>query len=275
MINFIAFLLCLFMLPTVAQAKDESVYDRVMRTGTIKCGYLSWKDFVDIDPNTEEFSGIVVEYMEALGKNLGLKVEWDEEIGRGDYIPALDTGRFDAYCTALTVTAERARMADFVTPFSVSVHYVYVQDGVYEYDQDMTLLNNEDIRFVATEGEVFTKIIRESFPKAKLIELPQATNDADPLVYLATKKVDAIVMNAHITETFIKNNPDKIRRLPTKNPIRSVPLSISTRAGEYRFTKMLDNATRELLYNGTIDSILDRYDPTQKGILRIHKPYEK
>lgn len=69
-----------------AEGSVESVYDRVMRTGTIRCGYLAWKDFIDIDPNTGAMTGIIHDYMDALSRNLGLKLEWTAEVGRGDYV---------------------------------------------------------------------------------------------------------------------------------------------------------------------------------------------
>ncbi len=260
--------------PGLSDQKQETVYDRVMRTGTLRCGYLAWKNFVDIDPNTGEFSGMTVDYMQALTQNLGLKLEWVEEVGRGDYPIGLQQGRYDAYCTALTATAERARVSDFIRPIAVEVFNIFVQNDVTRYDYNLDALNNPDVTFAATEGDIFTKIIRRHFPRAKLIELPQLTGDTDPLMHVKDGKADAVLMNAKIGHDFEKMNPKSIRQVKLAEPFRYIPVSIATKVDEYRFTKMLDVATMEILANGTINKILDRYDPDNQVYLRIAKPYQ-
>jgi hypothetical protein len=75
---------------------QDTVYDRVMKSQTIRCGYGLWSVYLHKDPNTGKMGGIYYDYMEALGKNLGLKIEWTEEVGWGDYIAGLKGDRFDA-----------------------------------------------------------------------------------------------------------------------------------------------------------------------------------
>src|ERR1700722_20209029 len=59
----------------------ESAYDRVMRTQTIRCGYVLRTPLLVKDPNTAQLSGLFYEYVENLGKALHLKIEWSEEMG--------------------------------------------------------------------------------------------------------------------------------------------------------------------------------------------------
>ena len=95
---------------------QESVYDRVIRTGTLRCGYFLYPPVLSKDPNSGEFSGIFYDYLSELGKALSLKVEWAEEIGLGDAPAALESGRIDAMCAGMFLTAQRARANDFVMP---------------------------------------------------------------------------------------------------------------------------------------------------------------
>src|SRR5688572_21529801 len=60
--------------PTASAA--ASVYDRVMQSGTMRCGYVIDPPGCRMDPNTKKLSGIGIETIELLGKNLNLKVEW-------------------------------------------------------------------------------------------------------------------------------------------------------------------------------------------------------
>ncbi len=259
----------------VSMDKKETAYERVLRTGKIRCGYLASKFFVDIDPYANEFSGIFVDYMNALAKNLDLEIDWIEEVGRGDYPAGLEHDRYDAYCTPLTATAERGKSSDFIRPFLVDAFHIYTKAGVTKFDDKIESLNNKNVTMVATEGDVFTRIIRKRFPKTKLIELPQLSGDTDPLMYVKTGKADAVIMNADIGNHFAKMNPDTIQKVKFKEPFIYMPYSIATKTDEYRFTKMLDVATMELLANGTIDKIINKYDPNNEVYLRIAKPYQQ
>ncbi len=49
-------------LPAVAQEKmKESAYERVMRTGTIRCGYFLFPPLAVKNPNTNMLSGITAD----------------------------------------------------------------------------------------------------------------------------------------------------------------------------------------------------------------------
>ena len=96
-------------------AAKESVYDRVMRTGTIRCGYNTEPPFVVIDPNTRKVSGAGVDIVEEMGKLLGLKVEWAEQVGWDMMAAGLQNGRYDLACNGKWVLAHRLNGDDILT----------------------------------------------------------------------------------------------------------------------------------------------------------------
>ena len=75
--------------------QPQTVYDRVMRTKTLRCGYHTWAPYLVKDANSGAMSGIYFDYVEKLAASLNLKVEWAEEVGYGDLITALNGGRID------------------------------------------------------------------------------------------------------------------------------------------------------------------------------------
>ncbi|MCB1551812.1 MAG: ABC transporter substrate-binding protein, partial [Alphaproteobacteria bacterium] len=77
-------LLCLMVSP--AQAGTEKAYDRVVESGVIRCGYGISPPVMVKDPNTGVMSGLDVEIWNEIGKELGLKIEWAEEAGWGNFI---------------------------------------------------------------------------------------------------------------------------------------------------------------------------------------------
>lgn len=238
-----------------SDASKESVYDRVMRTGTIRCGYGLWGDYLSKDPNTGKMSGIFYDYMETLGRNLGLKIDWTEETGWGDYIAALRADRFDAYCTLVAWNAERAREADFITPIMYMRADVFVRKDDKRFDNNFEGINNPSVMMVTIEGDIYSKIARDEFPNAKKLQLSQLATEAELFLLLSGKKADVVITENSAGQNFMKSNPNKIRIVTANKPFRSIPSSISIRGGEARFQRMLDIATIEMLNNGSFDKI--------------------
>jgi ABC-type amino acid transport substrate-binding protein len=256
-------------------ADKESVYDRVMRTGTIRCGYGVWAPALIKDPNTGQISGTFHDYVEAMGKALNLKIEWTEEVAWGDYIAGLTNDRFDAYCTEVALNAERARQVDFLTPIMYLAGEIYVKAGDTRFDGHPEKLNSPDIKLTTVEGDVYAKISNREFPLAKKLELPQLATTADIFSSVADGKADALITQSDSGADFMKNNPGKIRKVKLDGgPFRASPVSISIKGGEYRFQRMLDIATVEMLSNGTIKSILDKYDPNRTGAIDTAATYK-
>ncbi|HOO50986.1 MAG TPA: hypothetical protein PLK94_06835, partial [Alphaproteobacteria bacterium] len=69
-------------LPVVAaENAKETAYERVIRTGTLRCGYLTYPPLLMKDLKTGEMSGVAHDIMTEIGKRLSLDIEWTEEVG--------------------------------------------------------------------------------------------------------------------------------------------------------------------------------------------------
>lgn len=268
-------LLCALLLFLVSSpAHAETVYDRVMKSGTIRCGYGVIDPYLMKDPNTGEFSGIYYEYMQLVGEALNLKVEWTEEVGWGDFVAGLKQGRFDAFCTICWPSAERARETDFISPIAVNTLSVYSQVNDNRFDNAIDRANTSNITFVSLEGQTPHKTSILNFPSAKHIVLPQISNSADVFLHLSDGKADLTLAEDVFANNFMKNNPGKIRKVQTDQPIRYAPNGLSIKADEYRFKRLLDVTTEELHTTGQIDKILNKYENQPNTIRRVAKPYQ-
>lgn len=268
--------LLLVALPAFAAKEPESVYDRVMRTQTIRCGYGLWSPHLLRDPNTGKFSGIYYDFIEAMGEALHLKIEWTEETGWGDFIAGLVNDRFDAYCTVVGWNAERARQVDFITPIFYLGSDIFVRENDTRFDNHPERLDSPDITMTTIEGDLFEKITRNEFPQAKTLELSQLATSGELFLSVADGKADAALTESPAGVAFMQENPGKLRRVDLGGkPFRYVPVSISVKGGEYRFQRMLDVATVDLISSGTINKILNKYDTSDNLFLRVATPYEQ
>ena len=107
--------------------RAESVYERVMKSGTIHCGYAMFPPYCMKDPNTGKLSGIFVDILNEAGKNLGLKIEWTEEVGWASIIQGLEANRYDLVPTGIWPNASRGKHASFSIPLFYNALNIYVR----------------------------------------------------------------------------------------------------------------------------------------------------
>ena len=272
-----AFVTARYVLPhngNEAVAVKESVYDRVMRTGTIRCGYADWNPLLIKDPNTGKLSGIAYDYVEAMGKALNLKVEWAEEVGWGDFPVALETGKIDAFCTGAWPTASRARQVDFVRPIIYQAVYAYVRADDHRFDNNLAAIDDPTIAIAAMDGEMSSLIAASDFPKAKTTQVPQLANISELLLNVVDKKADVTFTDTDTAAQYDAKNPGKIRRVSSKAPLRFLGDPLVIARGQDQLRRMFDIATDELLSSGKIEKITTKYERFPGTLLRVAPLYQ-
>jgi ABC-type amino acid transport substrate-binding protein len=255
----------------VGQAK-ESVYDHVIRTGTIHCGYFLWPPFLEKDVNTSKMSGLSYDIMEEIGKQMSLKIDWTEEVNFASMFEGFTNGRYDMICGPMSPTPARARASDFTITLFYTAYDLYVGANDTRFDKDRAALNDPAHKFAGLDGEFTAIIAQEDYPRATYISVPQLSDASQLLMTLATHKADATVTDPMTADKFIAQNPGKIRRLPGP-PARVLAVAFSIPPGEERFKTMLNLASQSLLDSGFVERVLKKYPKADSTLLRIAKPY--
>jgi ABC-type amino acid transport substrate-binding protein len=258
--------------PGVAQAAKETAYQRIMRTGEIRCAYANFAPYFIKDSGTGAFSGIWHDHTEAVAKDLGLKVAWTEEVGLGDVSAALDANRVDAFCGGLWSAGKRVRAMDFTrsTAFEPILAYVRIDD--HRFDNDLGTMNDPKIVVSTIDGEGGWMAASDDFPKAKLASLPQLATYADMFNQVVTHKADVVFAAPPGAAAFIKNNPNTIR--PILKPIRLYTCGFAIKYGENELHNMLNQAQNDLIWNGELDKILAAYEQNKNDFWRPAPPYD-
>ena len=253
--------------------EEETVYDRVMKTGKIRCGYFNWYPSFIKDPKTGQFKGIAYDSFTEIGKLLGLKVEWVEEVGLGEYPAALENGRIDMMCSSIWLTSERARAADFTSPLFYLPLYPYVQKGDNRFNEGVEVANNPKYTVSVLEGGATESIKRQLLSKAKDLTLPLLTPPSDLFLTLQTGKADIVIYDSFTYGDYNKNNPNKIIPISDK-PLKIFPNVAGVAIGEHDFRRMINNAITELELTGTLDKIIKKHD-IYGTLINVNKPYKR
>lgn len=245
-----------------AGSTSQSVYDRVMSSGTIRCGYVVGAPGCIKDPNTGKLSGIGIDALELVAKNLGLKVQYTEEVGWGTMTEGLQTNRYDLVASVVWINANRARIADFSRPLYFSPVFAYAKKGDHRFDGKIDLLNSPSYKIATIDGETANVIANEDFPLSKRVSLPQLSDLSQMLLTVSSGKADATFCEKSVATDFLKHNPGAI--VPIKgDPVRVFPNCWMFRRGQMEFKDMLDAALDQVQNSGAVEKILRKYEQEQ------------
>ena len=256
-----------------AKSESQAAYQRVVKSGTIRCGYAMWPTYLDKNPNTGEMSGIFYDYMTELGKLIGVKIEWTMEVGYGDFIEALHTGKIDAFCGGGWTSPIRAKVATFIRPLFYQPLLAYVKEGDTRFDGDTTKLNADGIKIAVIDGEGSELTARQFFAKAQFLQLPQLTDPSQMLTNVATGKADATLTDSVTADQYMKSNPGKIRAVPSEFPVTLYGASIWINQDEPQLKHWLETATAQLISGGVIEQSLKKFEPFPNAYWRARLDY--
>ncbi len=274
MTRVLVFVLLLFSALPAGATGTESVYDRILQTRTIRCGYFVGAPYIIKDPNTGALSGIWHDFTEAMGQALGFQIAWTAEVGLGDFGAALDSGKIDVMCFGLWVDPARAKAADFVTPISYNGVRAYVREDDTRFDFKYGAINDPSVTISFIDGDVASTIALRDFPRAKTLSLPQLSTVADAMDNVTQRKADVVFFTPAVVAVYNASHTKKLRQIPLKRMIRVYEESMALRRNEHELRRLLDNTTRFLINNGVADTIIRKYDPERTTFLPLAKPYE-
>ena len=241
-------------------AAKESAFERIVRTGTIRCGYSIYPPQLSMDLNTHQLSGLAYDLMERMGKDLHLKIEWVEETTPATWIEGLHQRRFDVMCNPLWATTVRAPLILASQPVYYTAINAYARADDHRFDEGVTKANDPAYKIAVIDGSTAAAITRDSFPKAKTTSLPDISDFSQLLLEVSTGKADLTFSEAAQIVEFQKKNPkNNLQNLTPNRPVRLVRNAIMVDGDEHRLIAMLNLAIGNLHNDGFVDQLLDKY----------------
>lgn len=275
--NILSFFFVLISFPAFAAAEEkESAYDRVLRTGTIRCAYAIGAPWVSVDPNTGEKSGIMIDVMKEIGLALSLKIDWSGgDVGWGELGTAVESGRGDVICSCIWAAANRGRSIAFTRPLFYTPINVWSRANDTRFDNTPEKINAPEIRVVVDDGDFSESIAKRDFPLAQRIARPQLAGLDFYFLALLDKKADILFISDNNAQDFLKKRPGTIRKVPMPKPLRVYENVLGVDIHEHELRDMMDAAVGDLLASGTLAHILEMHKEAPPDAFLIPvKPYE-
>lgn len=262
-LSYLPLLLCL--ISTSAFAGDkESAYDRVVTSNTLRCAYGISPPALVKDANTGKISGLDYDIWQEIGKELGLKIEWSEEAGWGNFIEGLKSGRYDAFCSEIWADPARSKFLSLTQPLLYSILNTYVRAGDHRFDGNLEKISSPQVIIPAIEGDVSVAMAQSRFPDAKILSLPQTSTVSDMFMAVMSKKADVIFLDQALFVSLNANNKGALVQL------KNVPASFvfasyyGVNSGEIQLRDMIDVALQTLIDDGRLEKMAKKYSVDYK-----------
>ncbi len=269
----ILFITAALLMTTSIAAFAEPALPKINTTQTIKCGYVDYDPAITQDINTKEFRGFDVEMVKAIAARLELKVEYATTTGWGLIAADLNAGKFDMLCTGSWVHPNVGKFALFSRPYYYQPVFIAARADDPRFAKGVPDLNNAELKMVAIDGDNPVHIAHNDFPKAQILALTNMTDFTQVMVNVADKKADFTIVDAVAFGNYNASNPGKLKIVDPKKPIRTYPVSYAFHSEDAQFRDAVNHAIEELILDGTVDKIFDKYDKIPNSYYRATVPY--
>lgn len=256
-------------------APPETAYERIMRTGKIRCGYINHPPHLLKDPATGKISGISHDIMEEAGRLLKLDIEWKEEINWPTIVTAMQSGRIDSVCTNFWQNPEEAKYIGFSIPLFYSAVGAYARMDDTRFDVGLSAANHSDIKISTANGTMASIIAKQDFPLAQLISIPNLSAETQMLMDVQNYKSDITFVESYVAEDYIQNNPQtNLVNLIPDNPIRYFGNVIVIPHNDGRYKNMLDTTFTHILNSKYVEKTIQKYTKQRERSYPVSPIYE-
>ena len=194
------------------------------------------------------FEGIDVEVAGKIAEKLGLELVVDD-MDFGSVITSVQSGKSDIAMAGLTVTEDRKQNVDFSDTYATGVQMVIVP-----IDSDIESIDDLQGKLIgcqeSTTGYIYCS---DDYGEDMVTAFP---NGANAVQALLSGKVDAVVIDSQPAQEFVAQN-EGLKILDTEYVTEDYAIGISKDNTALR--DAVNNALKELIDDGTVQSILDKY----------------
>jgi polar amino acid transport system substrate-binding protein len=205
-----------------------------------------------VDPDTKAQSGIMVELLNAIGKDAGFTVEYVEPIPVADLISSVVDGKIDVIANNLGITPERQKLIDFSIPFfNAGETLLVLATDTTDYQ---TLLHLKGAKVGAVKGSLY---------EPALVAMGDTLDEVK--TYATTAEVADAVLKGEVTAGVLSSVPVEyalsqgkyagLKTVPTYQQTLTSQLGLAIAKGRPELLKRIDDSLTKLIADGTVAKI--------------------
>ncbi len=202
-----------------------------------------------VDPKTRMIVGYDIDFVKAIAKRLGVKLEL-KPVTSATRIPQLLEGNIDLIAATMTKNAERAKVVDFSDTYFLTGQGFLVPKGTVHSLKDL-----EHKKIGTAKGSTSEKNAAQALPTATILsfdDYPQA------VLALEQGKVAAVTTDAAILAGLAAKLPKGKYEIPDIR-ISNEPYGIAVRKGNPKFLAFINKTLVEMEKSGEAKKIYDKW----------------
>ena len=198
--------------------------------------------------------GVDAEIAQAICDKLGYELQIDD-MDFNSIIPAVAAGKADFAMAGLTVTEERMQTVDFSTSYATGIQAVIVPEGsdIKTVDDIAAMIEaGDDVQIgvqIATTGDIYCT---DDYGAEHVQEFNKG---ADAVAALMSGKIDCVIIDNNPAKAFVEAN-EGLAILDTAYAEEDYAMGF---AKDSELTEQVNAALEELIADGTVQAILDKY----------------
>lgn len=249
----------------------ETAFERVTRTGTLRCGYIYWDPCIGKN-DKGELTGMCVDIANEAAKVGEFKVEWVGPLDWGNIVTEISSHKIDALCVGMWESGIKAKHLAFTAPFAYEGLEAFVRKGDGRFSTESSI-NNANVKIATIDNDNTDYIARALFPQAQKLPIAPGGSDPELMTSVMTGKADVTFTSLGQYQLFNASNPNKLERAMPNHYLRvlgNTPFVVS--ADDFKLFNFLQSLMNEISNAGTINRILDKYP---YPFIRKATPYQQ
>lgn len=203
------------------------------------------------------YEGIDVEIAYAIAQKLGLELVVDN-MGFDAALQAVQTGKSDIVMAGVTVTDDRLEVMDFSDTYANGIQVVIVPEN-----SDIATIDDLEGKLIGcqmgTTGYIYCSDTPENGGYGEDAVIPY-DDGAAAIQALMNGQVDCVVIDNAPAQEYVKANPG-LKILDTE--FANENYAIGFAKGNTALKDAVNTALNELIEDGTVQSIIDKYIPAE------------
>ena len=227
---------------TLADAKKKGVLVVGCKDSLPPFGY--------IDEKTRQIVGYDIDFVNAIAKKMGVKVEL-KPVTSASRMPQLQESHIDIIAATMTKNAERAKQIDFSHTYFFTGQKFITKKGSVKSLKDL-----EGKKIGTAKGSTSEQNAKKAIPSATVISY-----DDYPQAFLALQqgKVAAVTTDEAILAGILAKAPNKSQFEIPALQISDEPYGLGMRKGDKNFVDFVNKTILEMEKSGEAKAIFDKW----------------
>ena len=201
--------------------------------------------------------GIDVEIAQAIADKLGLELQVTD-IAFDSIVPGVQTGKYDVGFAGMTVNAERLEQVNFTDSYATGIQVVIVGPNSSITSVDDLFAEGASHVVGTQTGTTGFIYATSDIQDAGLGEVKSFAKTTDAVEALKNGQVDCVILDNQPAQALVAANADAgLSILDTEYAVEDYAAAVSK--DNAALTEAINGALKELIADGTVQTILDKY----------------